>query len=101
MDDRKVLLAMLKALITDIQNIQQKGAGYYSATPFVEKYNRVLGKVRKIFEGQSVLLDTFAEIEDTKSVDPADKMKTTQRVMIELGQLVAFLEASMNDDKSS
>ena len=100
MDDRKVLLAMLKALITDIQNIQQKGAGYYSAAPFVEKYNRVLGKVIKIFEGQSVLLDTFAEIEDTKSVDPADKMKTTQRVMIELGQLIAFLEASM-DEKTS
>ena len=101
MDDRKVLLAMLKVLITDIQNIQQKGAGYYSAAPFVEKYNRVLGKVIKIFEGQSVLLDTFAEIEDTKSIDPADKMKTTQRVMIELGQSIAFLEASMKDEKTS
>ena len=101
MDDRKVLLAMLKVLVTDIQNIQQKGAGYYSAAPFVEKYNRVLGNVRKIFEGQSVLLDTCAEIEDTKSVDPADKMKTTQRVTIELGQLIAFLEASMENEKTS
>lgn len=99
MDDKKILLAMLKVLVIDIQNIQQKGAGYYSAAPFVEKYNRVLEKVVKIFEGQSDLLDTFSKIEDTKSVDPADKMKTTQRVLIEVGQLIAFLEASMKEKK--
>ena len=93
MDDKKILLAMLKALLVDIQNIQQKGAGYYSSAPFVEKYNRLLDKARKLFEGKSLLLDTFSEIEDTKSVDPADKMKVTQKVIIEVSQLIAFLGA--------
>ncbi len=98
MDEKKILLSMLKALTTEIQNIQQKGAGYYSATPFVEKYNKLLDKAKKVFGNKSVLLETFSEIEDTKSVDPADKMKTTQKVIIEVGQLIAFIEASMQQE---
>ena len=97
MDDKKILLSMVKALSTDLQNIQQKGAGYYSATPFVEKYNKLLDKAKKIFGDKAVLLETFSEIEGTKSVDPADKMKTTQQVIIELSQLIAFIEASMKE----
>ncbi len=95
MDEKKILLCMLRALTTEIQNIQQKGAGYYNATPFVEKYNKLLDKAKKIFGKKPVLLETFSEIEDTKSVDPADKMKTTQKVIIEVSQLIAFIEAFM------
>ena len=95
MDEKKILLRMLRALTTEIQNIQQKGAGYYNATPFVEKYNKLLDKAKKIFGTKSVLLETFSEIEDTKSVDPSDKMKTTQEVIMEVSQLIAFIEASM------
>lgn len=95
MDEKKILLRMLRALTTEIQNIQQKGAGYYDTTPFVEKYNKLLDKAKKIFGKQSILLETFSEIEDTKSVDPADKMKTTQKVIMEVSQLIAFIEASM------
>ena len=98
MDEKKILLNMLRALTTEIQNIQQKGAGYYNATPFVEKYNKLLDKAKKILGKTSVLIETFSEIEDTKSVDPADKMKVIQRVIIEVSQLVAFIEASMEEE---
>lgn len=94
MDEKKVLLKMVKQLQMDIQNIQQKGAGYYSATPFVDTYNRLLAKNREIFKKKGVLLDVLVEVEDTKSVDPAEKMKVTQKVMVAVGQLIAFIEAT-------
>ncbi len=57
MDDKKVLLRMVKTLATDLQNIQQRGAGYYSVSPFVQKYNRLLEKAKEIFKKDSVLLE--------------------------------------------
>ncbi len=95
MDEKKVLLRMVKTLISDLQNIQQRGAGYYSASPFVQRYNRLLEKAKEMFKEGTILLDTFSPIEDITSVDPADKMKVTQRVMIESGQLVAYIEACL------
>ena len=95
MDEKKVLLRMVKTLITDLQNIQQRGAGYYSASPFVQRYNRLLETAKQIFKEDTILLNTFASIEDINPVDPADKMKVTQKVMIESGQLVAYIEACL------
>ncbi len=95
MDEKKVLLRMVKTLITDLQNIQQRGAGYYSVDPFVQRYNRLMGKTKEIFKEDTTLLDTFSPVEDVASVDPADKMKATQKVMIEAGQLIAYIEACL------
>ncbi|MBT9131782.1 hypothetical protein B9J77_01270 [candidate division NPL-UPA2 bacterium Unc8] len=96
MDEKKVLLRMVKALATDLQNIQQRGAGYYSAAPFVNRYNRLLEKAKTIFKKEDdVLIATFSELEDTSSVDPSDKMKVIQKVIIEIGQLIAYIEASL------
>ena len=89
--DRRILLSLLEALQRDINNIQQKGAGYYSCQPFVDKYNKLLEKTRVMF-GESSLLDTFVPVEATRSVDPTDKIKTTQEVLIELGQLITFVQ---------
>ena len=65
MDEKKILLRMLTALTTEIQNIQQKGAGYYNATPFVEKYNSKLNIGYKFsverFEGQKMTFKLMAE----------------------------------------
>ena len=97
MDEKKVLLRMVKTLTTDLQNIQQRGAGYYSASPFVQIYNRLLEKAKEIFKKDTILLDTFSPIEDISSVDPADKMKVTQKVMIEAGQLIAYIEACLEE----
>lgn len=98
--EKKTLLSMARVFRTDIQDIQQRGAGYYSCDPFVMRYNKLLAKARELFsEEQAVLLDSFDEVEDTKPVDPADKMKVTQRVLIELGQLIAFMEAVIGHGK--
>ena len=87
---------MVKTLAVDLQNIQQRGAGYYSAAPFVDRYNKLLEKTRAIFEKEDkLLIATFPDLEDTSSVDPSDKMKVIQRVMIEVGQLIAYIEAGM------
>jgi hypothetical protein len=100
LDERKTLLSMASIFRTDIQDIQQKGAGYYSCDPFVRRYNKLLAKARELFgEAQTVLLDSFEEVEDTTSVDPGDKMKVTQRVLIELGQLIAFMESIIKQEE--
>jgi hypothetical protein len=100
LDERKTLLSMARVLRNDIQDIQQKGAGYYSCGPFVSRFNKLLSKAKELSAGeQTVLLDSFEEIEDTKSVDPADKMKVTQRVVIELGQLIAFMESTIAQEE--
>ena len=95
MEEKKILLRMIQALVGDMQNIQQRGAGYYTSTPFVERYNQLLEKAKTIFSKESLLLDTFNPLEDTKSVDPADKMKVIQKVIIEAGQLIAYIKAAL------
>ncbi|MCK4326645.1 hypothetical protein KAW55_07820 [bacterium] len=95
MDEKKVLLKMIKTLVNDLQNIQQRGAGYYTPEPFIQRYNRLLEKAKEIFKKDTILMDTFSPIEDIASVDPADKMKATQKVVIEAGQLIAYIEANL------
>ncbi len=100
LDEKKTLLAMARTFRNDIQDIQQKGAGYYSCSPLVTRYNKLLSKARELFANdQSIILESFEEVEDTKSVDPADKMKVTQRVLIELGQLNAFMESVISQEE--
>ncbi len=98
MPDRAILVEMTKTLLRDIQEIQQRGAGYYTTAPFVDRYNALAAKAQVIFsETDSRLLDTFQPVEDTTSKDPMDKMKTTQRVIVELGQLLAFMESVLQE----
>lgn len=98
MSDRVILVAMAHTLLKDTQEIQQRGAGYYTTAPFVQRYNTLIENARTIFaDTDSQLLDTFTPVEDTTSVDPMDKMKTTQRVIVELGQLLAFMEAALRE----
>lgn len=101
LDEKRTLLSMARTFRTDIQDIQQKGAGYYSCDPFVNRFNKLLVKAHELFdEAQTVLLDSFEEVEDTASVDPADKMKVTQHVIIELGQLIAFMESIIAQEEA-
>lgn len=100
LEEKKTLLSMARAFRNDIQDIQQKGAGYYSCSPLVTRFNKLLSKARELFaDDQSVILDSFEEVEDIRSVDPADKMKVTQRVLIELGQLSAFMESVISQEE--
>jgi len=100
LDEKKTLLSMSCVFRTDIQDIQQKGAGYYSCDPFVNRYNKLLLKARELFETHGVILESFEEVEDTSSVDPGDKMRVTQRILIELGQLIAFMESIIGQEEA-
>jgi hypothetical protein len=102
LDEKRTLLSMAHAFRTDTQDIQQRGAGYYSCDPFVSRYNKLLAKAHDLFdESRSALLGSFDEVESTSSVDPSDKMKVTQRVLIELGQLIAFMESVIAQEESA
>jgi hypothetical protein len=102
LEEKKTLLSMARVFRTDIQDIQQRGAGYYSCGPFVSRYNKLLAKARELFApNESVILQSFELVEDTRSVDPADKMKVTQGVLIELGQLIAFMESVIAQEEEA
>ena len=96
-DERKILLKMLEALLVDVQNLQHKGAGYFSPSPFVQRYDKLLEKAKIIFPKDSPLLDTFTPVEDTAAREPEEKMKIIQKVVIEAGQLIAYIKAVLEE----
>ncbi len=57
----------------------------------------MLGRAKKMFGSESELLEIFSEIEDTKSVDPADKGKMLQKVALELNQLITFIKEGFEE----
>jgi len=92
--EKAVLVKMMRQLLRDLQTIEQRGAGYYTVDPFVERYNKLLEQTKRICAEQAALLGTFDPIELPKSSDPSQKMKTSQRVVIEISQLLTLIEAS-------
>ncbi|MFC1735954.1 hypothetical protein ACFL1X_07540 [Candidatus Hydrogenedentota bacterium] len=98
MNERRTLLKMLETLLVDTQSISQRGAGYYSTGPFVKKYNSLLARAKDMFKGESSLLETLDSVDDISSTDPSDKMKATQAVLIEIGQLKSFIECCLADE---
>lgn len=94
-EDKKVLLGMLRTLLSDLQTIQQLGAGYYDSGSFIDRYNKLLEVARDIFPS-SRLMDTFSLIESVRTVDPVDKMKMTQKVLIEGGQLISLIQSYLD-----
>lgn len=95
-DERKILLRMVRTLLEDLQAIQQRGAGYYDCDSFIRRYNKLLEVARELF-ADSRLMKTFAPIEAIPSVDPADKMKMTQKVLIEGNQLASLIDSCLDD----
>lgn len=93
-DEKKVLLKMVRTLLEDLQMIQQRGAGYYDCGSFISRYNKLLEAARELFPS-SKLMGTFTPIEEMRSVDPSDKMKMTQKVLIEGNQLASFIESCL------
>jgi hypothetical protein len=94
MKEKEVLLKMLRQLLDDLQNVQQKGTGYYTCEPFVSRYNKILEFAQNAFRKDSSLLETFVPVGNTDSVDPLDKMKVMQKVMIEGDQLMVVLAST-------
>ena len=93
----KTLYKMLKMLLGDLRDLEHRGAGYYSAVPYADRYNKLLGLIRSIYPEDAGLLGTFEEMKPTSSTDPADKAKAIEKLIVETGQLIAFIEASFED----
>jgi hypothetical protein len=93
MDQRLAIIGMLKHLLNDTVVLHQQGAGYYSCTPIVHRYNKLLEQASKLFPAGDGLISTFGPIRETDPNDPADKMKAMQAIRIEIGQLVSLLES--------
>ncbi len=99
MDVRTSLIHMLKGLREEMHVIQQQGAGYYSCTPMARRYNKLLEQARRLFPEADGLIGTFDEIEETDPKDPADKMKVSQSIRLEIGQLLTLLESAEEQKK--
>ncbi len=95
-DEIKILLGMLRALLNDLKTIQQLGAGYYDAGSFITRYNKLLEVARDLLP-DSRLIQTFSPLEASASVDPVDKMKATQKVLIEGGQLISLIKSVLGE----
>jgi hypothetical protein len=92
-DTRQAIIGMLKHLLEDSVVLHQQGAGYYSCTPIVHRYNKLLGQARTLFPAGDGLIGTFEPRGETDPNDPADKMKAMQAIRVEVGQLVSLLES--------
>ncbi len=97
MREEKILLNMIKALIRDARDTQHLGSGYYTCTPYISRYNQILKKVKEIFPEEKFLLETFSPLKTISSTDPLEKTKLMEKVIVEAGQLSAFLETVLED----
>lgn len=98
-DEIRVLLGMIRALLNDLKSIQQLGAGYYDSASFISRFNKLLGVARELMP-DSRLMATFSAIETSPSVDPVEKMKATQKVLIEGGQLITLIQSVLGNEDS-
>ena len=101
MDTRKSLIMMLKQLLEDMAVLHQQGAGYYSCTPIINRYNKLLGQAGTLFPENGGLIGTFESQTESDPNDPADKMKILQGIRIEVGQLMSLLESSCKSTEES
>ena len=100
MDKRKSLIPMLNQLLQDMNVLHQQGAGYYSCTPIIHRYNKLLDQARSLFSAEDSLIATFEDQDENDPKDPSDKMKIIQAIRIEAGQLVSLLVSTIVKDDS-
>jgi hypothetical protein len=93
----KTLHRMLQMLLGDLRDLEHRGAGYYSVVPYADRYNKLLNQVRTIYPDDADLLATFEEMKPPSSSDPAIKVKAVEQLIVEIGQLIAFIEASFDE----
>ncbi len=100
MDHRLSLVRMIKQLLQDMQVIQHQGSGYYTCTPFAQRYNKLLQQARLLYPPEHSLLGTFEPMPDADPKDPSDKMKVLQTIRIESSQLITLLESTEGETTS-
>jgi len=90
---------MLKHLMQDMAVLHQQGAGYYSCIPIIQRYNKLLGQARTLFDPDDSLMGTFDIQEEADPKDPSNKMKIVQAIRLETGQLISLLESCEPEEK--
>ncbi len=94
MNELRVLVQMLRQMLKDMEIVTSQGSGYYTCTPFAQRYNKLMRQARTLFPEAAGLMSTFDEIDENDPKDPADKLKVLLGVRIEVSQLITLLEAA-------
>lgn len=100
MDNRTILIKMLRKLEEETTVVVSQGAGYYTCVPFIKRFNKLLEQARKLFEGNDGLIDTFEALPAADPKDPGEKGKVLLEIHIEINQLVTLLDAMGEGHKS-
>ena len=85
---------MLHQLLREMDVVQSQGAGYYTCSPFACRFNKLVAQAARLFDGKNDLMDTFEKLDESDPKDPGDKSKVLLAIRIEIGQLIALLEAT-------
>ena len=101
MNTRKSLLSMLHQLLREMDVVQSQGAGYYTCSPFACRLNKLITQAGRLFDGENRLMDTFEPLDEKDPKDPGDKSKVLLAIRIEIGQLIALLEATDPGEKEA
>ena len=99
MEQGPVLVAMLRQLLKEMEIVTSQGAGYYTCSPFAQRYNKLLKQARRLMPGTGIM-ESFDDLCEDDPKDPADKSKALLGVRIEITQLVTLLETVGNEDES-
>lgn len=99
MEQGPVLVAMLRQLLKEMEIVTSQGAGYYTCSPFAQRYNKLLNQARRLLRGSGVI-ESFDDLGEEDPKDPADKSKVLLGVRIEITQLVTLLETVGKEDES-
>lgn len=94
MDERKVLVQMLRQLLKEMEVVSSQGSGYYTCAPFASRFNKLMRQAQTLFPGGSGIVSTFEVLDEQDPKDPADKSKALLTIRIEASQLITLLEAT-------
>ncbi len=97
MDQRKVLVQMLRQLLKEMEIVTSQGSGYYTCTPFAQRFNKLMRQAKIMFPDVGGIIETFETFEESDPKDPADKSKVLLGVRVEIAQLITLLEATAED----
>jgi len=91
---RESLISMLHQLLKEMDYVQSQGAGYYTCSPFAQRFNKLVVQAGQYLGENNTLMQSFEALDESDPKDPADKSKRLLGIRIEIGQLIALLESS-------
>ncbi len=93
MDERAMLVNMLRQLLKEMEIVSSQGAGYYTCVPFAQRYNKLMMHAKELYPSAQRIMSTFDTIVETDPKDPSDKSKVLLGIRVEISQLITLLES--------